>query len=128
MCFFYLFFMKIHGAVYVVLGLLMALYARFIGRQVDSGAMVLFFWIGIGFVVFGVFRLIINYVMSDKADKAEKSKTENSKLDVLKKEKQAFENSSNNSYSSQIISCSRCGTRHYSNSNFCHMCGLSLKK
>jgi hypothetical protein len=27
----------------------------------------------------------------------------------------------------QVISCPMCGTNHYSNSNFCHMCGARLK-
>lgn len=116
--------MKIHGLVYVVLGVLMALYARFIGSQVDSGAMVLFFWVGVGFLVFGVFRLILGYVFKDKE---KVSRRESPALNNLKKQKEDFMRKQTINSSGEIVSCGRCGTRHYKNSNFCHMCGYSLK-
>ncbi|MCC7574687.1 hypothetical protein KO361_03795 [Candidatus Woesearchaeota archaeon] len=117
---------KIHGSVWMILGVLMAVYSKFIQSKIQKSSLSLFFWVGIGFVVFGVFRLIIDYVLSDSSKKSRKDNDVDSVLDRLKKEKD--EMSKNHVYSSkEIISCARCGTRHYSNSNFCHMCGYSLK-
>ena len=129
--------MKIHGFVYVVLGILMALYARFIQSKVQKSSLSLFFWIGIAFLVFGIFRLITSYVFNDKSTKEKSVPKVNPRLEALRLEKQKFMSGSNSSSNSnvsnphndsrEIVECSRCMTKHYSNSNFCHMCGASLK-
>ena len=128
---------KIHGFVYIVLSILMSLYSKFIQNKVQKPSLVLFFWVGVGFIGFGVFRLIISYVMSDKSPKP--SASSNPALEKLKLEKHRMQsgesslNRSNNTQNSRvssdknIVACGRCGTKHYSNSNFCHMCGFSLK-
>lgn len=118
--------MKIHGAVYVVLGILMSLYARFIQVKTQKSSMALFFWLGIGFIIFGIFRLITNYVFKDNSKVKSR---EPSGLEKLKRERENFLNKASGSSALQqsIVACSRCGTKHYSNSNFCHICGASLK-
>ena len=123
--------MRIPALVYIVLGILMALYARFIQSRVDKGSLVIFFWIGIIFIGYGFFRLVLNFVLRDKSSVKKKN---NSELDALKREKERLlknqsmnQNKEYESESREIVSCARCGTRHYSNSNFCHMCGYSLK-
>lgn len=130
---------KIHGAVYVILGILMAAYSRFIQNKVQKPSMSLFFWVGIGFLVYGVFRLLIQYVFSDKSASKKNISSSNPALDRLKREKEMLMNKNNtnnnstnsntsqDSSSKEIVACPRCKTKHYSNSNFCHMCGFSLK-
>ena len=122
---------KIHGGVYVVLGILMSLYAKFVEAKVHKPGMVLFFWIGLGFIGFGVFRLIINYVFKSKSSTKKDTVSELEKM-KLEREKIMQQDNSNNanqqfSFNKEIISCSRCGTKHYNSSNFCHMCGTQLK-
>jgi hypothetical protein len=131
--------MKIHGFVYVVLGILMSLYARFIQSKVQKSSLSLFFWIGIGFLVFGIFRLITSYVFGDKTRKEESASKVNPRLEALRLEKERIMSRSNSESNSnfdvnnpqndsrEIVECPRCLTRHYSNSRFCHMCGSSLK-
>lgn len=125
--------MRIHGGVYVVLGILMALYSKFIQSKLNNSSMSLFFWIGIGFVAFGVFRLITLFVFKDSSSKVsvKKSKSNNSELERLKAEKEKMMKGNNQgserSVNGDIVACPRCGTKHYSTSNFCHMCGCSLK-
>ena len=126
-------FMRIHGGVYVFLGILMSLYARFIQSKVQKSSLSLFFWIGLGFVAFGVFRLITSYIFEDKS-KSSIGKKNMSGLDAIKRERENYLNKhdsnepeKNQVESRDIIACHRCSTKHYSNSNFCHMCGSSLK-
>jgi hypothetical protein len=123
---------RIHGSIWIVLGILMSLYSRFIQSQIEKGSMSLFFWVGIGFIAFGVFRLITDYVFKDSS-KISKPVSGNSSLDRLKLEKERmmqkkddYEQSYDNS-GKVIIPCSRCGTKHYGTSNFCHICGFQLK-
>lgn len=110
---------RIHGLVYVLIGIFMSGYSRFIQSKADAPVLKVFFWLGIVFIVVGVFRLVLRYLFKDKKD----SDSLKNKLNDVKKDN--F--SDNNSNSKEIVSCSRCMTKHYSNSNFCHMCGFSLK-
>lgn len=118
----------------------MSLYSRFIQSKVQKSSLSLFFWIGIGFVVFGIFRIITQYLFKDSSlnNKTSNIKTNNrmSELDRVKSEKERYlarqsgiegTNFGNSSSEKSIVECSRCLTKHYSNSRFCHMCGASLK-
>jgi hypothetical protein len=116
---------KIHGSVWMILGVLMAVYSKFIQSKVQKSSLSLFFWVGIGFVVYGVFRLIVDYILKDSSKKSSNNDVD-SVLDRLKKEKDEMIKNSDDS-GKEIVSCARCSTRHYSNSNFCHMCGFKLK-
>lgn len=119
--------MRLSGWVWVVLGILMSLYARFIQSKVQKPSLGLFFWVGLGFVVIGIFKLVLGFVFKDKSNVAlgTVSQSSNSKHAVAEAERRKLESGLDKK--EEIVACSRCGTRHFSASNFCHMCGNSLK-
>ena len=122
--------MRIHGLVYVVLGILMAVFSKFIESKLDNNSMALFFWVGLGFIAFGVFRLMTLFVFNDSSKKPKlERKNSNPELEKLKQEKAKMMSGQSRTQESEreIVVCPRCGVKHYSSSNFCHMCGCSLK-
>ncbi len=155
---------KISGWVYLVIGPIISLFARYVQNRGGKG-LALFFWVGIALIAFGIFKIVTRFITRDKIEKKEsKLKVEKEsrlfglglKADVnitaeerervMREKQQAMRTIENkttqgahSTQSSQqsrsqsasqtpnIISCPTCGTNHYSNSNFCHMCGARLK-
>ncbi|MFT4260871.1 MAG: hypothetical protein ACMXX9_00375 [Candidatus Woesearchaeota archaeon] len=101
--------MKIPSLVYIILGGAISFFSSFVNQRTENNGIILFFYIGIGFIIYGVFKLILKFVLKDKEEpiKQEKPKVVQDKT---------------------IIRCHVCGAKHYSNSNFCHLCGTKLLK
>jgi hypothetical protein len=106
---------KIPGIVYVILGIAMAWFARYVDTRTQNQGMTLFFYAGIVLIAIGVFKIIIKYVTKDETPEKETIISEEEK-----KIRETIEKR-------RIIMCKMCGTRHYSTSNYCHMCGTKLK-
>ena len=103
--------MKINPIVFIIVGLLISYFANFVDARTDNQGIALFFYVGLGFIIYGVFKIAIFFVLKDKSKSKKDSKPPH-KVNVNR----------------TIISCPTCMTKHYSNSNFCHMCGTKLLK
>lgn len=75
-------------------------YAFFVSQNTDNRGINLFIYIGVLFIAYGVFRLLTSFVTTSKPTSID---------------------------SKVIIRCPKCQTKHYSTSNYCHMCGTKLK-
>lgn len=107
--------MSIPSFVYIVVGAAIAVFSRFVDSRTENAGIILFFYVGLGFVIWGVFKVLTNFVLKDRVIKdvsSLKQKKPDFKYDVKK----------------SIVSCRVCQTKHYSSSNFCHMCGTKLLK
>ncbi|MBN1175397.1 zinc ribbon domain-containing protein [Candidatus Woesearchaeota archaeon] len=110
----------INPIVFIVLGLAIALYALFITWTVpDTNKDLMYVFAAIGFLFF-VVGLIKHLMSKDKPS--------------LKKEEEQVANQFTNISVTNppvgektIILCSKCRSRNYSTSNFCHMCGARLR-
>ena len=103
--------MKIHPIVYIIVGLAVVFFTRYVESRSEDAGMTFFLYVGFLFLAIGLFKLIILFLFKEK--KANVIKQENNHKAVAKK---------------KIISCQTCGVKHYSNSNYCHMCGTKLRK
>lgn len=101
--------MKIPSLVYIILGIVISVFSNFVSQRTENNGIIIFFYVGIGFVIFGVFKLILGFVLRDK------------EKPVQQKKPKTIQNKS-------IIRCHVCQAKHYSNSNYCHLCGTKLLK
>ncbi len=107
---------KIPGIVYVVLGIAIAWFARYVDTRTENQGMILFFYAGIVLIAIGVFKTITKYIMKD----TEKPEKETNISEEEKKIKETIQQR-------KIIMCPMCGTKHYATSNYCHMCSTKLR-
>ena len=129
----------ISGWIFVAIGSIVSLFSNYV-RNRGGGGMALFFWVGIGMIGVGIFKLAAGYILNEKKTKEETERIRQKNFSKIKfgfnkdleevngkeveQEKQKAMNKINDM---GIIVCQICGTKHYSNSNFCHMCGSRLK-
>jgi hypothetical protein len=57
--------MKIHGIVYVIIGLAMGIYSKLMGK----GELTFFYYVGLLFFAIGAVKLILNYFSNKKNEK-----------------------------------------------------------
>jgi hypothetical protein len=130
---------KISGWIFMAIGAGVSLFSKYVQNRGGKG-MALFFWVGIGMIGLGIFKVVVGFITRDEARRQDKSEQKkythplqrlglNKDLDNvdgqrLEKEKQQ---AMNNIQQTNIRICATCGTKHYSNSNFCHICGTKLK-
>jgi hypothetical protein len=131
---------KISGWVYLAIGAVVSLFSRYVQNRGGKG-LAIFFWAGIILIGVGVFKIATGFMMAKEEDKnrAEKEKKGfkiafnkdlegvNPQQKVMQERQQAMNSINEKSADRSIIVCPRCGTKHYSNSNFCHMCGVKLR-
>lgn len=115
---------NISGVIYVIVGLLVSGFSSYVESVNPEAKLGLFFYTGIIIIAIGAFKIIKKFIMRDEEPKEKKaavqvpqSKAEIEKQKILSHLKQER----------KIIPCPACGTRHYETSNFCHLCGASLK-
>lgn len=100
---------QIPGYIHAFVGIVMVIFSYYI-EQTGEANLIFFYIIGIGFIIYGVFKTLKSYILNDKNDELDK--------DFNKKKE----------YKNNIIQCPRCMTKHYTKSNYCHMCGKKLPK
>lgn len=88
----------------LIIGVIVISFSVFVNNRTDSNSLILFIIIGVGMIIYALFDLLTKIILKD--DKKPKG------INNTKK----------------IIECKVCKTRHYSSSNFCHMCGTKLIK
>lgn len=124
----------ISGYVFMAVGAAVSLFSRYIQKKGGEGLQ-LFFWAGIIMIGIGVFKIVVAFIMKEKKSEEKKENSEgrffglNKDLEDVAAEKLMKEKNAAaaNIQMNSIIVCRTCGTKHYSNSNFCHICGTKLK-
>ncbi|MBN1274846.1 zinc ribbon domain-containing protein [Candidatus Woesearchaeota archaeon] len=115
---------------YVAIGAGMSIYAKIIqSKNPDATVMALFFWLGIVMAVIGAGK----YLLGKQGKEA--SRTEHEEQQSYTKQlneqrlrwQQEQRRQQGNPAQHNVVACPRCGTKHYSTSNFCHKCGARLK-
>ena len=61
---------KVHGIVYITLGLFISIASW----RIDKEKLIIFFYVGLFFVLIGAFKLVLNFI-KNKANKQEKIQT-----------------------------------------------------
>ncbi|MFP4119377.1 MAG: zinc-ribbon domain-containing protein [Candidatus Woesearchaeota archaeon] len=119
--------------VFLLVGALISGYAWFIKRSVErvnAEAMQLFIYVGLGFLVLGLLKLLMkwlkNYSTKEKQFAEQLGGVDEINRDeaALLKKKQGRQQGQN--APPRVILCPKCRTKNYSTSNFCHMCGYRL--
>jgi len=95
--------MALPAWVFLVVGVLVAFVSNRLGDR-----FVLFFWVGLLMLIYGLFRVILGYVLKNPS-KVEDRATER-RLNLQ-----------------QIMACPNCATSCYSSARFCHNCGGRLR-
>jgi hypothetical protein len=129
----------ISGWVFMAIGAIVTLFSNYVRNRGGQG-LALFFWVGIAMIGIGVFKIVYGFIIKDKKAKSgiEEKKEKgsiiskmgfNKDLDAVGSKELEIEkqNALNKIQNTNILVCPICGTKHYSNSNFCHMCGTKLK-
>jgi hypothetical protein len=134
----------IHYGIFLGVGLAMFIISRILlYRETTRNpeAMLLFSWIGLGFVLIGIIKLIIALnkkgVFKGEERFAEKLAGPEAKLSAPQARDKARQIQQQRLRQQElqqqgvqqpiIITCPVCKTKNYSSSNFCHMCGQRLK-
>jgi len=97
---------------FIAMGSMVGAYALFInGRLGGSIAMKLFAYVGFGFALIGVGKIMFRW-WKEKGSLGEERFAE--KLAGV-------------AQSPQVILCPKCKAKNYNTSNFCHVCGMKLR-
>jgi len=132
---------KISGWFFLIIGGAVSAYSTFVQSKIDSPGLTLFFWVGIGMIGIGVFKLALSYMFGDKSRDKSKNDVSSNNLndrianslgfgkDIPKMDEERLQRERDLilNRTKSILVCPNCSTKHYSNSNFCHMCGTRLK-
>ena len=111
---------------FLVLGGLVTGYSLFVRQTsaVNYEAMTLFAYVGGLFILLGLIKLLARYLKS-LSSKEKDLANRLGGVDKINRQEQQIQHPSKNRPT--VINCSYCGTKNYSTSNFCHMCGTRIK-
>jgi len=147
---------KIPGWVYVIVGVVISVISKLVESKTKPGQFKLFFWLGIIFVIIGVFKLIAKYIFKMGVEEKDRKTAHHRDQMHANARTHGMQNQSqfrpHHDYSSphelqhmqgqhhisepdqrpsrqdsSIISCPNCSTRHYSYADFCMKCGTKMK-
>ncbi|MCF7865924.1 zinc ribbon domain-containing protein [Candidatus Woesearchaeota archaeon] len=147
--------MKIHGFVWLIVGAFMTGFSAYVESIKESANLDIFFYVGIAFGAFGLFKLIILFInpknKKEKSDVGFKkssswaqktgvflgndlSKVKTDRDVFLEKQRlmqgiqrQNSSQSSNQNVAPQRPGCPKCGAQIMSGTNFCFNCGQRLR-
>lgn len=111
---------KIPGWFWLIAGIAMAIYAQVIlTRTQSTTAMKLFFYVGLLFIVIGIFQLVVKTILNKSPSKKIEKKLNNNRV-----EKKVKSNVKETKF--VIFHCPRCGAKNYNTFNYCQNCGYKL--
>jgi ABC-type nickel/cobalt efflux system permease component RcnA len=115
---------------YVAVGAIIAGIAFFVRHKNPSNnSMTLFLWIGVALLLWGIGKLA--FVRYFKKEEEILKKEETSYAAQLAKQQASWQHQQQvqqqHPAQHNLLPCPKCGTVHYSVSNFCHRCGSRLK-
>ncbi len=109
----------IHPLVWVICGILIAVYAKFVHLKSSLVILDVFFYVGIIFSVFGLVRWLIL-----KKKKASPRVVSTQDPHIKAHYGSQHQNKLFHQYS--VKYCQHCGTRHHLNAQFCRRCGAKI--
>ncbi|MCA9477755.1 MAG: hypothetical protein KC535_01255 [Nanoarchaeota archaeon] len=123
---------KVHFIVGILISAFSA-YTLLFTEVPNKSVMQLFLYIGLGFIALAFLKKGIRYIREGGLKKDERelaakisgvpqAAKEEEYQDQLKRQAQLQERNR-----PSIVACQLCGTRNYSTSNYCHMCGYKLR-
>jgi sulfite exporter TauE/SafE len=105
---------------YLVIGILVSAFSKVIDSSTDSRGIMVFFYVGILFMLVGVGKLVIGQRTKKTASHAPvQSAVQNS---------QSSQRNVASDHPHSVIACRVCQTKNYASFNFCHSCGSRLRK
>ncbi|MBU0667032.1 MAG: zinc-ribbon domain-containing protein [Nanoarchaeota archaeon] len=118
---------KIPGVAYIIVGIIISVYSKLMVSKTGKDPFLdIFFYIGAFFVFVGVVKIIFARSKKEKPI----NKFDSLQSMPLKKQttpKQTTPIKPTQQTSQNVLFCPRCGAKHYSTSNFCHLCGSRLR-
>jgi hypothetical protein len=163
----------IPGWVYILIGGVMCSMSTIIGAKVKTNSLTLFFYIGVVFIIIGMFKLFLRYFKSKREDRLkrvngqmlnmkasgnvkgrirEPGKNINNPINQAQSKQLSGQANQSNHVQTQhqahhqnqpghhiskahpvinphptILTCPKCGTKHYAYANFCMMCGSQIR-
>ncbi len=113
--------MRIHGVFYILAGVAISLYTRFIEARADTGSkLTLFFYVGLVFIGVGIFKLVARYVFKRGGGSDEESHPHDSEHEEHKKRSRGYQQSPK----SKI--CPRCRSKMHPRVKYCSNCGFKF--
>jgi len=104
---------KIHGATYFIIGILVAVFSYYLDNKRGSDSFILFFYIGVLFVIIGLIKLVALAI---------KKKDEHPKPPRHQQQQKSHHQQVH--HTPQF--CQRCGAALRQTDHFCAMCGNAL--
>ncbi|MFH1212189.1 MAG: hypothetical protein V1659_04670 [Candidatus Woesearchaeota archaeon] len=119
---------SIPGPAWIIIGVVVGVFAWIVQKATQQKGMVLFIAIAGLFVFIGVIKTI--WASSKKKRKSrEKEEFPSYRTEARAQFKpEHYPEQPSLISQNRIIMCHNCGTKHYSYSNFCHICGARLKR
>lgn len=115
---------SIPGIAYVVIGAFVTIYSQAVMRMTkeQGTGMQIFFYVGLVLLVVGGIKVALKYLKKEKkpVHKVEHVTPETKEM------KAPHHIAAHSKPQHHIIHCTKCGTKNYSTSNFCHKCGQAL--
>jgi len=105
---------KIPGWAYAGVGLAVALYAKFVESRKPSSALTIFFWIGIGLLVIGAFKIALGFIAGKREELSGGEERPGRRIRG-EAERPA--------HARDFVVCPRCNARLNPRSRFCNWCG-----
>lgn len=106
---------KISGWAYVIVGVAVAIYSKFVEARRPGVALTIFFWIGVALIAVGVFRLVLAFIAGEKDKLRAKPDAPQGRRARNEAERPA--------YARDYIVCPRCNARLHPQSRYCNWCG-----
>ena len=106
------------GWLFVIVGIFIGIMSKYIEN------FQFFYWVGLGFLAIGMFKLLIKYIFRKKQSKADKRVLKQQQHyweQQHKLQKQQIEKQRRGHY------CPRCRSFVVQGANFCHYCGKRLR-
>ena len=131
---------KIPWWIHVIVGSIMMISSKIVNHKTNSNSLIFFWYVGILFIIWGVIRVIIKFIVNKKmkSDVKKHSKHHPQNYDpttIIKKDN--FEKGAHQIKSTQqkdyvqhatVVSCPACGTTHDDYAHYCMKCGTKIKK
>jgi membrane protein implicated in regulation of membrane protease activity len=115
---------SIPGWIYIIIGVAIAIYSKLLVKETGANPFLnIFFYIGVAFIAVGLVKTIFKRSKKDKPVNEPHTPVQQKQT---QQQKPVVQQQTQNTPG--IVYCNRCGAKHYSNSNFCHLCGSRLPK
>ena len=126
--------MRGKGFSQIIIGIFVSVISFYMNKINKDSKFTLFLYVGLIFLGYGIIKFGIYFLFfRDKKEEKPKKVKENEKDPNPKMmhphEVKQFKNHNSpmDNHHPTIIACHACQTKHYSNANFCQMCGAKIK-